>query len=80
MNRLINVLFVVSLVLAVHAQPNWQLSTLNCQLREYDILFHEAMLQRQKGNHDAAFDLLTRCIELRPVASEAYFFLGQYYS
>ncbi|MBQ3630172.1 MAG: tetratricopeptide repeat protein [Prevotella sp.] len=38
------------------------------------------MLQRQKGNHDAAFDLLTRCIELRPEASEAYFFLGQYFT
>ena len=75
------VLFLVSLVLAVHAQPNSQFSILNSQLvRDYDILFHEAMLQRQKGNHDAAFDLLTRCTELQPDASEAYFFLGQYFS
>ena len=48
--------------------------------REYDVLFHEAMLQRQKGHHDAAFDLLMRCQELRPDASETYFFLAQYYS
>ena len=48
--------------------------------RRYDILFHEAMLQRQKSNHDAVFDLLCRCIELRPDAAEAYFFRAQYYS
>ena len=48
--------------------------------REYDVLFHEAMLQRQKRNHDAAFDLLMRCQELRPEASETYFFLAQYHS
>ena len=46
--------------------------------REYDILFHEAMLQRQKGHHTAAFDLLSRCIEMNPQASEAWFFQAQY--
>jgi len=48
--------------------------------RRYDILFWEAMVQRQKGNNDAAFDLLTRCVEIDPDASEAYFFLSQYYA
>ena len=48
--------------------------------RRYELIFHEAMLQRQKGNHDAAFDLLGRCLELKPDASETCFFLGQYYS
>ena len=48
--------------------------------RQYVMLFHEAMLQRQKGNHDATFDLLNRCLELNPNASEVYFFLAQYYS
>ncbi len=81
MIRLVNVFFVAFLVLAVNAQPNSRLSIFNSQFkRDYDILFHEAMLQRQKGNHDAAFDLLSRCIELRPEASEAYFFLGQYFT
>jgi len=47
---------------------------------DYDILFHEAMLQRQRGHHDAAFDLLSRCRELRPDASEVYFFQAQYLS
>ncbi len=48
--------------------------------REYDILFHEAMLQRHKSNHDAAFDLLTRCRELNPDAAETYYFQAQYLS
>ena len=37
------------------------------------------MVQRQKGNNDAAFDLLQHCIEINPEASEAYYFLSQYY-
>ena len=47
--------------------------------RTYDQFFLEAMVQRQKGNNDAAFDLLRHCVELNPEASEAYFFLAQYY-
>ena len=47
--------------------------------RSYNVLFHEAMLQRQKGNADAAFDLLLRCTETDSMASEAYYFLSQYY-
>ncbi|MBP5338801.1 MAG: tetratricopeptide repeat protein [Prevotella sp.] len=49
-------------------------------LRQYDVLFNEAMLQRQKGRHDATFDLLTRCLQLKPDASETLFFLAQYYT
>ena len=37
------------------------------------------MVQRQKGNNDAAFDLLQHCIQLNPKAAEAYYFLAQYY-
>ncbi len=48
--------------------------------RDYDLLFHEAMLQRQRGRHDAAFDLLSRCRELKPDASEVYFFQAQYFT
>ncbi len=50
------------------------------QDRKYDVYFLEAMMQRQKGHHDAAFDLLGRCIELRPDAAEAHFFQAQYYA
>ena len=45
----------------------------------YDAFFLEAMVQRQKGNNDAAFDLLRHCITLNPQASEAYYYLAQYY-
>ena len=48
--------------------------------RTFDQFFMEAMIQRQKGNNDAAFDLLRHCQELNPDAPEVYFFLGQYYS
>ena len=48
--------------------------------REYDVLFHEAMLQRQKGHADASSDLLQRCVQLDSAASEAYYFLAQTYA
>ena len=46
----------------------------------FDHFFLEAMVQRQKGHHDAAFDLLRHCRDLNPNAPEVYFFLGQYYA
>ena len=87
MKRIILMHLIVMVGLSVSAQaiqeaviPNSQFSILNSQFqREYDILFHEAMLQLQKENHDAAFDLLSRCLELRPDASESCFFLGHLY-
>ena len=48
--------------------------------RTYDEFFLEAMVQRQKGNNDAAFDLLRHCLELNPKAPEAWYFLAQYYN
>ena len=48
--------------------------------RNFDQFFMEAMVQRQKGNNDAAFDLLRHCVEINPEASEAYYFLAQYYN
>ena len=48
--------------------------------RQYDLLFMEAMVQRQKGHADASFDLLERCRQLKPEASETYYFIAQYYS
>ena len=48
--------------------------------RTYDEFFLEAMMQRQKGNNDAAFDLLRHCLEINPEAPEAYYFLAQYYN
>ena len=48
--------------------------------RRYDMLFMEAMVQRESGNSDAAFDLLSRCREINPQASEVYYFMAQYYA
>ena len=38
------------------------------------------MVQRQKGNNDAAFDLLRHCLEINPDASEAHYYIAQYYA
>lgn len=48
--------------------------------RTYDEFFLEAMVQRQKGNNDAAFDLLRHCLEINPEAPEAWYFLAQYFN
>ena len=47
--------------------------------RRYDAFFLEAICERAKGNNDAAFDLLRRCLEIDSTKSEAYYFLAQYY-
>ena len=49
------------------------------QARLYDHFFLEAMIQRQKGQNDAAFDLLSHCLDINPHAAEAYYFMAQYY-
>lgn len=59
------------------ANDDVQLS--DAQSLSYDAFFLEAMMQRQKGNNDAAFDLLRHCIKINPQAAEAYFYLAQYY-
>ena len=47
--------------------------------RRYDAMFLEAICQREKGNSDAAFDLLRHCVDIDSTRSEAYFYLAQYY-
>ena len=47
--------------------------------RRYDVFFLEAICQREKGAHDAAFDLFRHCVEIDSTRSEAYFYLAQYY-
>ena len=64
---------------AVKSSVNCQLSTVN-KNKTFDHFFLEAIVQRQKGHHDAAFDLLRHCRELKPDAAEVYYFLGQYYT
>ena len=42
--------------------------------------YAESITQLQKGNYDAAFDLLKHCIELNPYAAEAYYGLTPLYA
>ena len=42
--------------------------------------YAESVTQLQKGNYDAAFDLLKHCIELNPYAAEAYYGLTPLYA
>ena len=42
--------------------------------------YAESVTQLQKGNYDAAFDLLRHCIELNPYAAEAYYGLTPLYA
>lgn len=79
MTRLTHALTVMaaSAMLAVACPAAAQ--TGNNDAGRYDRFFIDAMLQRQKGNNDAAFDLLKHCVHIRPEAPEAYFFLAQYY-
>lgn len=48
--------------------------------KRYDALFLEAVCERQKGNNDAAFDLLRHCVMIDSTRSEAFYYLAQYYT
>lgn len=77
MRKLLVLLLVMVLGLRAQAQD---MSSPDSTDRKFDHFFMEAMVQRQKGNNDAAFDLLRHCQELRPDAAEVYYFLAQYYA
>ena len=81
MKKVIWILMIVMGGLPVSAQTSQNASNPKSQTkREFDIMFHEALLQQQKGNLDAAFDLLQHCQELCPDAAETYYFLGEFYA
>ena len=63
--------------LACFAQVSLKNDTLTS--RKYDAFFLDAICQREKGNNDAAFDLLRHCVELDSTRSEAYYYLAPYY-
>ena len=64
---------------SLHTSFNVQRSTFN-ERQRYDAFFLEAICQQEKGNHDAAFDLLTHCVEIDSTRSEAFFYLSRYYT
>ena len=76
--RLLIMVMLVCLSVLVQAQTDGALS--QDSARAFDHFFLEAMVQRQKGNNDAAFDLLRHCQTLNPKAAEVYYFLAQYYA
>lgn len=47
--------------------------------RKYDAFFLDAICQQEKGNLDAAFDLLTHCVDIDSTRSEAHYYLAKYY-
>ena len=47
--------------------------------QRYDRLFLEAIIEREKGNDAAAFEMLRHCLDIKPEASEAYYYLAHYY-
>ena len=72
-------LLTVGLSTSVWAGKDSGVQLTDAQLLSYDSFFLEAMMQRQKGNNDAAFDLLQHCAKINPEAAEAYYYLAQYY-
>lgn len=77
MMKYLMLFLMMSLGLKAQAQDMVSPDSIN---RKFDHFFMEAMVQRQKGNNDAAFDLLRHCQELKPDAAEVYYFLAQYYA
>ena len=77
--RALGALYAMALALAAGWAGHATAQTAAEASRRYDYFFLEAMMQRQKGNSDAAYDLLRHCISIDPGAPEAYFYLAQYY-
>ena len=69
--------FLVSVFLISHF--SFLICTAQDVRRRYDAMFLEAVCQREKGNSDAAFDLLRHCLDIDSTRSEAYYYLAQYY-
>ena len=44
----------------------------------YNYFFLEAMNQQNAGNYAAAFDLLSRCLEINPQAAESWLYVSMY--
>ncbi len=72
--RIFSIIVVVGWCLTVSAQQT------SFDAQRYNKFFLDAVCERLKGNHDAAFDLFQHCIELNPQAPEAYFYSAQYFS
>jgi tetratricopeptide (TPR) repeat protein len=82
MRKLLTLLALCLACLAPYAQelqPDSLLLPSAIQSRPYDVLFLDAMQQRQHDNDSLAMQLLRRCVQLDSTRSESFFFLAQYY-
>ena len=69
-------IFILGILLSSQATTYAQQAS---NAERYDYFFLEAMTEREKGNDAAAFEMLRHCLEIKPEASEAYYFLAHYY-
>lgn len=71
----------ISVKQAISGEKNVVVEPLN---HNYDqrmkYFFYEAVEQQNKGNYDAAFDLLNHCLTINPNAAEVYFTIASYYT
>lgn len=67
-------------VFSLAQEPTSHIQSSATDSRKYDAMFLEAICEREKGNSDAAFDLLSHCVEIDSTRSEAWFYLAQYYA
>ncbi len=80
MSRMLkNRLIAIVVLFTIHYSLFTSFAVAQDTARRYDHFFLEAICQKEKGNHDAAFDLLTHCVEIDSTRSEAYFYLARYY-
>lgn len=71
----------ISVKQAISGEKNVVVESLNHnddQRMKY--FFYEAVEQQNKGNYDAAFDLLNHCLTINPNAAEVYFTIASYYT
>ena len=63
---------------AVATKPSWQSSLSTNDRLRLNYLFQEASKQKMLGNHVAAFDLLSHCLEISPEAPEVLYQMAIY--
>jgi len=74
-----NRLIVIVVLFTIHYSLFTSFAVAQDMARRYDYFFLEAICQQEKGCHDAAFDLLTHCVQIDSTRSEAYYYLARYY-
>lgn len=71
-----NILVIVLALISV----NVKVSAAETDRTNYDYMFLEAVAEGEQGNYAASFDMLRRCLELRPDAPEAHYYIASLYT